>query len=150
MKEALRHLDQRFEELRPLLKAKRPPKGWVRAIRDALGMTAKQLAGRMGVAQPRITEIEKGEISGHITINSLERAAEALGCRLVYVLIPEETLVNRVKDRAEACADRRLDEVSQTMSLEGQSVTDKVAQTEMRQKLINAFMQKPARLWDEE
>jgi predicted DNA-binding mobile mystery protein A len=150
MKEALRHLDQRFEELTPLLKAKRPPKGWVRAVRDALGMTAQQLAKRMGVPQPRITELEMAEVSGSTTLRSLERAAEALGCRVFYALIPEEPLTKRVKNRAETCADKQLAEVVQTMSLEGQSVTDNIAQTEMRQKLIDAFLQKPARLWDEE
>ncbi|MDD3182210.1 MAG: mobile mystery protein A [Alphaproteobacteria bacterium] len=150
MKESLRHLDQRFEELRPLLKAKRPPRGWVRAIRDALGMTATQLAKRMGVAQPRITELEKAELSGRITFDSLERAAEALGCRVIYTLLPEEPLAKRVRARAEKCADKQLAEVGQTMGLENQSVSDKVAQTEMRQKLIEELMQKPARLWDEE
>jgi len=150
MKEALRHLDQRFEDLRPLLNAKRPPKGWVRAIRDALGMTAKQLAKRMGVSQPRITELEKAEISGSITLDSLERAAEALGCRVVYTLVPEEPLEKRVKARAAQCADKQLVQVGQTMSLENQVVSDNDARNEMRHKLIEDLMHKPACLWDEE
>ena len=43
MNDAIRHLDQRFRTLRPLAATQRPPKGWVRAIRDALGMTTAQL-----------------------------------------------------------------------------------------------------------
>lgn len=150
MKEAVKHLDQRFEELRPLLKAKRPPKGWVRGIRDALGMTAKQLAHRMGVSQPRITELEKAEVSGSITISSLERAADALGCRVVYALVPEQSLVKRIEERAAKLADQQLARVGQSMSLEDQSVSDKIVRKEMRQKLINELIQKPARLWDGE
>ena len=83
MKDAIRHLDKRFASLRPLAKNARPPKGWLRAIRDALGMTTAQLARRLGVSQPRIIELEQSEISGGVTLNTLQRAAEALGCRLV-------------------------------------------------------------------
>ena len=150
MKEALRHLDQRFEEARPLLKAARPPKGWVRAIRNALGMTAQQMARRMGVSQPRLTELEKAECSGRIQLDTLERAAEALGCRLVYMLVPEEPLSKRVRDRAEKYAKRHLTQIDQTMSLEAQTVTDKFAQKALRQKLIEDLMQKPSRLWEDE
>lgn len=149
MKDAIRHLDQRFKALRPLLEAQRPPKGWVRAVRDALGMTTKQLAQRMGVAQPRITELEKAEMSGGITLTSLERAAEALGCRVVYAFVPECTLAERVKEQAERIADRQLAHVGQNMNLENQGVKDTKVRQEMRQHLIEELLRKPARLWDE-
>ena len=61
MKDAIRHLDKRFASLRPLAKDARPPKGWLRAIRDALGMTTAQFARRLGVSQPRIIELEQSE-----------------------------------------------------------------------------------------
>lgn len=64
----------------------RPPRGWIKAIREALGMTTKQLAQRLGVVQSRIVAIEKAEVSGSITLDSLERAAHAPDCRLVYTL----------------------------------------------------------------
>ena len=50
MNDAIRHLDQRFAALRPLAKTQRPPKGWLRAVRNALGMTTAQLARRLGVS----------------------------------------------------------------------------------------------------
>jgi len=149
MKDAIRHLDQRFKTLRPLLAAPRPPKGWVRAIRDAIGMTAVQLAARMGVDQPRITELEKAELSGSITLRSLERAAEALGCRVVYALVPEKPLAEVMKKQAERLAEKKLKSVSQNMSLEDQSVHDRHAQKDMREILKNALLGKPSRLWDE-
>jgi predicted DNA-binding mobile mystery protein A len=83
MKDAIRHLDQRLKKMRALAAISRPPKGWARAIRDALGMTTAQLGKRLGVSQPRIVEIEQTEVSGTITLNSLQRTAEALGCRFV-------------------------------------------------------------------
>src|SRR3979409_238970 len=118
MKDAIRHLDQRFKALRPLARSPRPTKGWLRAIRDALGMTSAQLAQRRGVSQPRIIELEKSEASGTVTLNTLQRAAEALGCRLVYTLLPEKPLEETVRERANQLAQRQLTAVQQTMRLE--------------------------------
>src|SRR4051794_17453451 len=121
MKDAIRHLDQRFKGLRPLTRSPRPSKGWLRAIRNALGMTSAQLAQRLGVSQPRIIELEKSEATGTVTLNTLQRAAEALGCRLVYALIPEKPLEETVLQRANQLAGEQLLAVQQTMRLEDQS-----------------------------
>jgi predicted DNA-binding mobile mystery protein A len=149
MKDAIRHLDSRFATLRPLLKTQRPPKGWLRAIRDALGMTTKQFGQRLGVSQPRIVELEQSEVSGTVTLNTLQRAAEALGCRLVYVLVPEQPLAETVRERAELVADRQSSAVEHTMRLEDQAVTDKGAARALRQQMIEDLLRRPARLWDE-
>jgi predicted DNA-binding mobile mystery protein A len=149
MNEAILHLDKRFKALRPLLATARPPKGWVRAIREALGMTTPQMARRLGVAQPRIIELEQAEVSGSITLHSLERAAEALGCRVVYALVPEQPLADRVKRQANRVAEKQLATINQTMSLENQTVLDPRAQKEMLNRLIEELLRKPARLWDE-
>ena len=110
-------LDRRFAELKPLAVLARPPRGWVRAIRDALGMTTGQLAKRLGVAQPRISEMERAELSGRISLHSLERAAEAMGCRVAYVLVPVRPLSQVLNERAKEIAARRLAAVEQTMRL---------------------------------
>lgn len=143
-------LDRRFDELRPFIKAAaRPSRGWVRAIREALGMTTGQLAKRLGVQQPRVIELERGEASGNITVQSLERAAEALGCRLVYALIPQKRLGLSIRERALLAAERKLQSVDQTMQLEAQGVTNKARQNEARKELVAALLRRPARLWDE-
>jgi predicted DNA-binding mobile mystery protein A len=149
MKDAIRHLDQRFAALRPLAKSARPPKGWLRAIRDALGMTTAQFGRRLGVSQPRIVELEQSEASGHVTLHTLQRAAEALGCRLVYALIPERPLAETVREQAELVATRQLANVEQTMRLEDQAVQGKAATKELRRRLIEELLRRPARLWDE-
>lgn len=143
-------LDRRFDELKPFVEvAARPSRGWVRALREALGMTTGQLAKRLGVQQPRVIELERGEASGNITVQSLERAAEALGCRLVYALIPEKPLADTIRQRASLVADRQLASVDQTMRLEAQGVTDKARQREAYQRLVADLLRRPARLWDE-
>src|SRR5271168_4737605 len=149
MKDAIRHLDSRFAALRPLLKSQRPPKGWLRAIRDALGMTTKQLGRRLGVSQPRIIELEQSEVSGSVTLHTLQRAAEALGCRLVYALVPERPLAETVRERAELVAEQRQAAVEHTMCLEGQSVKDKAAGKDLRRQFVEELLRRPARLWDE-
>jgi predicted DNA-binding mobile mystery protein A len=149
MKDAIRHLDKRFETLRPLAKGPRPPKGWLRAVRDALGMTTAQLAGRLNVSQPRVVELEQSEISGSVTLHTLQRAAEALGCHLVYAIVPERRLAEIVSERAERVAEKQLAAVRHTMRLEDQAVPDKQANKELRQQFIQGLLQKPARLWDE-
>jgi predicted DNA-binding mobile mystery protein A len=147
---ASEQLDRRFAELQPLASASaRPARGWIRAIRDGLGMTTSQLARRMGVRQPRITELEQGEANGKVTLQSLERAAEALGCRLVYVFVPHRPLTDMIDERALALADGQLASIEQTMRLENQSVTDRARRDEALQRLVRELKRKPARLWDE-
>src|SRR6187402_1584857 len=97
---ARKHLDRRLSGLKPVSDWARPPRGWIRAIRDAVGMTAEQLATRIGVSQPRVMAIEKAEARGSLTLQSLTRAAEALDCTLVYALVPNESLDVMVRKRA--------------------------------------------------
>jgi predicted DNA-binding mobile mystery protein A len=149
MNDAIRHLDKRFETLRPLATLQRPPKGWVRAIRDALGMTAAQLGKRMGVSQPRIAEVERFEVDGNITLESLQRAAEALGCKLVYALVPEQPLAETVRARAQMIAGKQTRAIEQTMKLEDQAVTDNEAAQALRDQRVEELLRRPSRLWDE-
>lgn len=145
---AARQLDRRFSEIRETLRgAERPARGWIKAIREALGMTTAQLAARMGVAQPRIAELEKREAARVVTLQSLERAAEALDCRLVYIFVPKDSLEDRINMRAEAVADLHLSAVDQTMRLEKQGVTDKQRRDEMKKKIVAELLERPARLW---
>jgi len=149
MNDAIRHLDKRFATLRPLAKGPRPPKGWLRAVRDALGMTTSQFAKRLSVSQPRIVELEQSEVSGSVTLGTLQRAAEALGCRLVYALVPDKPLAETVRERAEEIAARQSGAVEHSMRLEDQAVTGKDVSKELRRRRVEDLLRRPARLWDE-
>jgi len=140
MKSAIRQLDRRFRAFREVAGQPRPPKGWVRAIRDALGMTSAQ------IAQPSAVELEQAEREKRITLQTLERAAEALGCRLVYVLIPEKPLEETLNERARLVAAKKMASVEHTMRLEDQAVRRK---GEAERKLVDTLLAKPARLWDD-
>jgi predicted DNA-binding mobile mystery protein A len=150
MTQPYEQLDKRFNKLRPWAKhTTRPPNGWVRAVRQALGMTTGQMAKRIKVSQPRINELEKAEVHGNITLNSLERAAEALGCRVIYMLIPAKPLKETLAERAHLAAERQLAAVEQTMRLEAQEVSDRAHRQTALKKLTDSLLRRPARLWDD-
>ena len=141
--------DRRLAEMRPFAKkAVRPSRGWIRAVRESLGMTTAQLGHRLGVKQPRISEMEKAEIHGAITLHSMERAAEALGCQFVYALVPITPLTETLHARAALLAEKQLVAIEQTMQLEKQTVTDTSYRKKARTQLIDELLRRPARLWD--
>jgi predicted DNA-binding mobile mystery protein A len=119
---ARQSLDRRLAKLGKVADWSRPQRGWVRAIRDALGMTSAQLAARMKVSQPNIIQLEQAEAKGTITLDSLERAAQALGCRLVYALVPEKPLEQIVEAQALQAAREQLRATRHSMALEAQSL----------------------------
>ena len=126
-----------------------PPKGWIRAIRDALGMTTTQMAERMGVAQSRIVALEKEETAQSLTLKTLDRAARALGCRMTYVLVPDDTLEAAVKQRARQKAEAILKQAGHTMGLEGQPVSAAEKRAQLEELVEELLQGTPARLWDE-
>jgi len=145
---ARRDLDRRLARLQPIDELARPRRGWLRAIRDAIGMTAAQLAVRMKVSQPRVLAIEKAEQRGAITLATLERAAQALGCTLVYALVPNGSLDKLVLERARKMAAERLADTDRTMRLEDHSVSTATLDAE-RDRLAEELLLRPRRLWDQ-
>src|ERR1017187_1256120 len=121
------HLDQRFHELGPATRYTPPVRGWIKAIREALGMSTAQLAKRLGVKQPSVVALEQSEAKGTMELATLRRVADALDCTLVYALVPNKPLEATVRDRARTFARRRLQPVEHSMLLEDQKVTAKDA-----------------------
>lgn len=144
---ARQRLDERLLALKPEDRFRAPPKGWIRAIRDALGMTGVQFAARLGIRPQSVETLEQSEENGTIQLKTLRRAAEALDCTLVYALVPNETLQGAVRARARKIAMRDLGRVAHTMKLEAQGTGD--ADLEAR---IEAYIRDNLRerdLWNE-
>ena len=144
---ARRHLDRRLSLLSDRLTHVIPPRGWIRAIRDALGMTASDLGRRMGVTQAAVTQFEKAEKDGTITLKSLRSAAEALDCSLVYALVPRQSLEEFMRARATILADRQLARTHHTMSLENQALLPEDLKTERARLIDDILRDDPSRLW---
>ena len=82
--------------------------GWLRTVRHAVGIPVAEVARRMGVGGSEVYLMEYAEGRGVIELQTLRRAAEALGCDLVYGLSPrEETLAAIAADTAEAREQKR-------------------------------------------
>lgn len=108
----------------------------MRTIRDALGMSTVELAMRMRVTRSRVSQIERAEVDGSIHVSTLVRAAEALNCRLVYFLVPNEPLEQMVwrqaflKASGELGARRgREDEGDDARSLRAEMTFEEEAET---------------------
>lgn len=97
-----------------------PRSGWIRAIRDALGMSTRELASRVGLSAQRISQIEQAERDRSLTLATLERVAAALDCRVELVLVPHQPLDELVREQARTKAAAEVAEVDHTMALEDQ------------------------------
>lgn len=146
---ARRQLERRLAPLRKAHELTRPPRGWVRAIREALGMTATQLGCRTGVSQSRITRIEKDEVEDAVTLATLRRVAEGLDCTLVYALVPNEPLDAVLRARALAAADAQLKRTHHYMRLENQELDKSDLERERERLAVDILAGDPRRLWDE-
>jgi predicted DNA-binding mobile mystery protein A len=122
---ARKNLDSRFKAMGPPALYTPPVRGWIRAIRDALGMTTAQFAKRMHIKQPSAVAMEQSEIKGTIQLGTLRRAAEAMDCTLVYALIPRDSLETMVREQARKVARSSLQSVEHSMFLEDQGVPTK-------------------------
>jgi predicted DNA-binding mobile mystery protein A len=139
-------LDAVFKAIGPAVRFQPPVRGWIKAIREGLGMSSAQLAKRLGMKQPSLTAIEQSEVKGTIQLATLRRVAEAMNCTLVYALVPNQPLETIVREQASKVARRRLQSVEHSMLLERQAVPPKSFE-----KRLDALAQEisPRALWDE-
>jgi predicted DNA-binding mobile mystery protein A len=117
-------LDQRLREFGPARRYAPPIHGWIKAVRQTLGMSMEQLAKRLKIKQPTLARLEQSEVKGTIELATLRRVAEALDCTLVYALVPNQPLETTVRDRARAFLHKRRAPVEHSMLLENQKVPD--------------------------
>ncbi|MBW1806555.1 MAG: mobile mystery protein A [Deltaproteobacteria bacterium] len=141
-------LDASLQRLRPLLEVTAPPKGWIRAIRNALGMTARQLANRLGVAQQAVSRVEKEERAGSVTTKTMRRIADNLDCVFVYGFVPRTSLEATVAQQAKKVATQRLAQASQTMSLENQALSKRENEQALADLVDELIRMLPSDLWN--
>jgi predicted DNA-binding mobile mystery protein A len=145
---AMQQLDKQLVVFRSLLLIQTPPRGWLRAIRDALGMSGPQMARRMKLTKQRISALEQAEVTGAATLNSMRQAAEALDCLFVYAVVPRDSLQTTVECQARKLAEKEQAYTSHTMLLE-----DQLPSAEERQAVLDAAVAElvrttPKSFWD--
>ncbi len=141
-------LEQQFKKERRL-PLQSPRKGWIFAIRQSLGMTASQLARKLGIAKQSMKVIEESEKKGTITVTTLKKVADVLGCHVKVILIPKEPLGDLLKKRAIDQATKIVQQTDLQMKLEKQG-TDEQFQKQQIEVFAEELVRKlDRRLWDD-
>lgn len=119
---ALTQVERRLKSISVAFKDAKVRPGWIHYIRHALGMTLEKLAERAGVSAPTAAQAERGEAKGKITVDTLKKMAEAMGCEYVYAFVPRKNIKVTLKEMALQKARRILLEADTQMTLEDQRV----------------------------
>jgi predicted DNA-binding mobile mystery protein A len=133
MKQALRDvvlagLEQPLEPLKAARAVvRRPAHGWLRAVRESLGLSQANVATKLDMSRQAYADLERAEARGAISLNSLERAAAAMECELVYFVLPREAAAQNFTELAQRHdpKQRHLAATEHSMALEGQAVGDR-------------------------
>lgn len=139
----LRALTLKIGNIAQLRDAQPPKQGWISAVRQALGMTAKQLAERVGLSQPRIAKIELNE--NNLKISTMKKIAEGLDCDFVYGFVPKSSLQETINRQARKKAEEILANVNTNMALEDQLADDPHILTDVADEMIAKNIK---RIWD--
>lgn len=146
---ALDQLDARLPSLRKAadeISRQAPQRGWIEALRSALGISQRSFAKRLGILHRALQKLETNEQTGSVTLESLRRAAEALDADLVYAIVPRKPLRAVIRERARALALERLKPIAQSMALENQALSKKQFERQVNE-LTTDLENKPGELW---
>ena len=138
-----RTLDNRLNKFPQRDEFTAPRRGWIKSIREALGMSAADLGERMGITRQSVLTLEESESDGRAGMDSLKRAAEAMDCSFVYAFLPNSSLENILRKQIEKVVAQRMRSVSHSMKLEDQltDLTDSVYEA-----LVKDLMNSP-KVW---
>lgn len=121
-RQKIRHLDTYFNQLKKAVPFLKNSEGWSYTIRTSLNMTLKQLATRCGMAAPNISRIEKSERDGTVTLNTLEKMAQAMGCECVCLFVPQTSLADFTEKQAKLYAEDIILKTNDSMIIERQGL----------------------------
>jgi predicted DNA-binding mobile mystery protein A len=130
-----------------------PPSGWLKAIRGALGITSRQLAARLGVEQAAILQFEKNEAEGKASLETIQKAARAMRCKLVYAIVPEEpftSLESLMDEQAVRAAHEIIARVDHSMRLEQQGLSPERSSEQVRDLAAELKAKVDPSLWGDQ
>lgn len=126
-----------------------PGVGWIKALRLALGMSARQLGNKLSITRQGVQEMESREQDGSITIKSLRTAAKAFDMQLVYGFVPNDGSLDALIDRkAKELAIQIVLRTSQSMRLEDQENTKQRIEQAIEERAEILRRELPKALWD--
>jgi predicted DNA-binding mobile mystery protein A len=141
-------LDEKLTPLRDRALPIRPDQGWIRTIREGIGMSLRQLGQRVGMTKASVAQMEQREAEGAITVNSIRKLANALEADVYYFVVPRRCLEEMVIGRAETLAKRLVREVADSMALEDQA-TSKERLAQLVEHHTERLLADESGLWDD-
>lgn len=143
-----RIMDKKLKPWLQMQNERQPPSGWLKAIRGALGISSRQLAQIIGIDMSAVIRLEEREPKGKVTLEMLDRAAQAMDCKFVYAIIPRhdyDSLEAIVDNRSEKAAKELLQKVEHSMRLEDQGSSESKSELEKLSKTMKEKMD--PRIW---
>ena len=127
----------------------RPRIGWIASVRQALGMNKTQLAKRVDITRPSLDELESNELKETITLASMRKVADALGCDVQYILVPRKPLEQMIAERAKKKASTKLGRVNQSQALEASALEAASLSGAVVDLAKEYEVNRPADLWND-
>jgi len=143
-KQLIKSYQEKFNNLKKV-RIEKPLQGWIKTIRELLGMTTTQFSNKLKISQPRLVFMEKNE--KNLKLSTMEKIADELNCDFVYALIPRENINDIIYNRAKQKALQIVTKVNNNMMLENQLSENKEILEETIEELLN---KKITKIWDED
>ncbi len=127
-----------------------PKEGWLRTVRNSLNMSGAQLARRMLVTRALISNTEKAELSGGVTLKTMQQMAEAMNCRFIYAIVPEHDIEGVIAKRARSKAMEQVKATTTHMALEDQALSHEQMEFEVDRLAKDMVEKMDSKLWNDE
>jgi predicted DNA-binding mobile mystery protein A len=124
-----------------------PKKGWIYTLRKALNISTSQLSSKLDAHRSLISRFEKDELTGSITIKSMQKIAKAMQCRFVYAMVPENNVEELIMQQAKLKAKKLVEQTSIQMALEKQALSNNEIQAEIEQLTQELILNMPKNFW---
>jgi predicted DNA-binding mobile mystery protein A len=142
-------LNEKIDQLNGLQHVIVPPIGWIKAIRNGIGMSMEQLGKKLSITKQGVMDIEKREKEGAITIKSMQEIAKAMDMKLVYGFVPNKgSLEQMIETRAIEMAKKIVERTSNTMKLEDQANSKERIEKAIKERASEIINNTPKILWD--
>ncbi len=145
----LEQLDNKTKHLSALAELSLPSEGWMYNIRQALGISLKQLGKRMKLTPAGVKEMEKREKNASVSLKGLHDFASALNLKFIYAFIPKnDSFEKMIEKRAFEIAEQIVLKTSHSMALEDQQNNPARIKKAINDRAQQIIHEMPKYLWD--
>jgi predicted DNA-binding mobile mystery protein A len=142
-------LNEKMDQLNGMQHVIVPPIGWIKTIRNGIGMSMEQLGKKLSITKQGVMDIEKREKEGAITIKSMQEIAKAMDTQFVYGFVPNAgSLEQMIETRALEIATKIVERTSTTMKLEDQANSKERIEKAIKERASEIINKTPKILWD--